>query len=610
MTRTLAARAAAIIVILLASSIAQAAVEDLTDVVPAGAPIVLYVADVPGALDQWAESPAAELWNDPQVKTFFAPLREGLEVDDWDRKVRKETGYGLDEIMAMFTGDLVLYLESIDFDFDHPDDDPEVSIAIMATLGDSAEKFEKLILEQEEKSADAAEDDLDDDGVETIDEIRDFRGVDLHLEVVMDGDAVTDEFGWAVVDGVVVFASPGETLENAVAGILDRGLDDPLRTGANFATVSRHTRNADAWFFLDVEPWVPLLRQAVAEGLAAAQAAGSPFPVDPAILTEALGIESMQAIFATVDLDDSTIAMDLGATFTENRGLIKLLAYGPQEAPRVAYIPVDSDSFSAATFDFGAAWSALEDIVNGINPALMGMAAMQLQSMVSGAGAELDLGRDLLDNLTGEMVSIQNLDGVIGDSIADIELRQDQVVVLGIEQRDALENAIETIKALAGQGSQFFTERDFQGTAIFTLDLPQTEGEAPGPEIAYAVTDRHLWISMGTSATLEKALLKLADKGESVWKLPVVKRSLARLPQGAAAVQYQDLTKLGDVVFRAAAVAGNIDTEDEDGFRLCDPSAIPEPGTFGRYLSSGVSGVWKDDRSLVIRALLLPADRD
>ncbi len=610
MTRTLARCASIFVVILLAVSIGRAAVEDLTDVVPAGSPIVTYVADVPGAMDQWAASPLAELWNNPQVQAFFAPLRNELEVGTWDDVVRKETGYGIDEIKKMFTGDLVVYVESFDFDFDHPDEDAEISIVLLATVGENAAEFEELILKQEEKAEEKDEDDLEDGDTETTREIRDFRGIELHIENVIEDDEIVDEYGWAVVDGVWALGSPSEALEHAVAGILDEGVDNPLRSGTNFATTTKYTRTADAWLFFDIEPWVPLARTALGEGLAAAQEAGSPFPLNPETLMDALGIESMQSVFATLDFDDRVMAMDFGATYTENSGLIKLLAYGPEEAPRSTYIPTDSDSFTVAYFDFESSWSAFVDIMNGINPALMGMAAMQVQSMAQSAGAELDLKRDLLDNLTGEMVSIQNIDGIIGDSFADLELQQDQIVSVGIKQRDALEHAIETLKGMAGQGSEFFSKREFEGHTIFTLDLPQAEGEAPGTEIAYVITDDHLLISVGSPATLEKVLFKLTAKGDSVWKLAEVRRATGRLPDGAAAVQYQDLASVGDVIFRAIALADAIDSEDDEDFRICDPSALPDPGTVGQYLSSGASGVWKDDRSLVIRALVLPTEKE
>ena len=603
MTRTFLHRASLAAAILCVTVSSHAAVDDLTDVVPAGAPVVAYIADVPGAMDEWAASPLADLWNDPQVRKFFAPLRNEVDLDRWNEMVREETGFSMNEIKEMFTGDLVIFIDDLDVVLEEGKEDLDFSMTVLARVGENSENVEKLILEQEAKAA------AEEEG-ETTNEIREFRGINLHIEREFSTDEIIDEIGWAIIDGVLAVASPVESLEHVVADILDGGADDSLRSGTNFATTTKYIRSADSWIFLDVDPWLPLLRAAMTEGLAAAQEAGNPFPVNQTTLMDALGVEAMQTFFASFDFNDQIMDMNVGATYTENRGLIKLIGYGPGNAPRSTYIPLDSDSFTTATFDFQSSWSAFVEIMNGINPSLMGMAAMQLQSMARNAGAEFDLRRDLLDNLTGEIASIQNLEGIIGDTIAELQLDQDQVVVLGIRQHEALENAVETIKGMVGQGSEFFTERDFDGHTIFTLDMPQAEGEEPGGDIAYAITEGHLLISMGTAATLEKVLLKLGDTKTSIWKLPEVRRAVGMLPEGASAVQYQDLRSIGDLVFHAIALADGLHTDDGEDLRICDPSAIPDPGIMGRYFAAGVSGVWKDDRSLLVRALVLPAGKE
>ena len=66
---------------MLTAGLGRASVDDLTEIVPAGAPMVVYVADVPASIGSWEASPLAELWNDPQVRAFFAPLRDELELE-------------------------------------------------------------------------------------------------------------------------------------------------------------------------------------------------------------------------------------------------------------------------------------------------------------------------------------------------------------------------------------------------------------------------------------------------------------------------------------------------------------------------------------------------
>lgn len=595
---------------LLTAGLGQASVDDLTEIVPAGAPMVVYVADVPASIGSWEASPLAELWNDPQVRAFFAPMRNELEIDRWDELVRAETGHGFDEITAMLTGDLVFFVEDFDLSLEENAEDADFRLALAVTVGDNAAEIERMILEQEQKTAEATVEDPDSEASEIRHETREYRGVALHTEKIYEEDELTLETGWAVVEGVWTVATPVDSLERVVAAILDGGLESTVRSGANFDTVGKHLRDADSWFFMDIDPWVPSVRAMVDGGANAAAEAGSPFPLDSAALVDALGIDAMQAVFATFAFADRTMVMNFGATYTEDKGLIKLLAYGPGEAPRPAYIPVDSDTFTTGIVDFADAWAALVAIVNGINPSLMGLASMQFESTLQQAGVELDLKRDLLDNLTGEIASIQNLGGISGETLADLQIEQDQVIIAGIRQREALENVIEGVKTIVGQGSDFFAQREFENHTVFTLEVPQAEGEDPAENIAYVVTDEHLLVSIGSPATLEKVLLKMSSDGESVWKQPRVRRAVGLLPDGASAVQYQDVSATGDLIFHGIAVVDGFGANgDGEDARMCNPEAIPDRGTVGRYIESAVNGVWKNGRELLVRVYVLPAGK-
>ena len=140
--------------------------------------------------------------------------------------------------------------------------------------------------------------------------------------------------------------------------------------------------------------------------------------------------------------------------------------------------------------------------------------------------------------------------------------------------------------------------------------MPQAEGEDPAENIAYVVTDEHLLVSIGSPATLEKVLLKMSSDGESVWKQPRVRRAVGLLPDGASAVQYQDVSATGDLIFHGIAVVDGFGANgDGEDARMCNPEAIPDRGTVGRYIESAVNGVWKNGRELLVRVYVLPAGK-
>jgi hypothetical protein len=506
----------------------------------------------------------------------------------------------LDQVAALLTGQLVIYVESIGFE--STPTDPEIRIGLLADVGDNGAEVEKLLGMVESKTTDD-----DEDNVTASHEIREFRGVDLHVETSSESDETVDDHGWAVVDGVLAIGAPVSTLERAVGGLLDGGIDAPLSAGTGFSTLSSATLAADGWCFVDIEPLAPLLEAAIDTGVETAAAAGNPFPIEPSALMSALGIDAMQAIFATFDLDEQIFDMSFGLTYTDNRGLMKLFAYGPKPAGRPVYVPPDSDSFTAASFDFTAAWEALVDIVNGINPALMGLAAMQLTSMTQEAGVELDLESDLLDNLTGEVTTIQNMGAITGATLAELEIEQSQVFVLGIDDPDAIRRVIAAATQLAGGDTELFNEREVDGRTIQTFATPPIDDETPANQFAYTVADDHLVLSMGEPSLMESTLGRLESTRGSVWKSKRVSRALGHLPSESAAAQFQDLAAIGDLVFRGLAIAERSDLDADREVRICDPSAVPPEGTVARYLDAGVSGVWKTDRSILVRALVLPA---
>ncbi len=102
----------------------------------------------------------------------------------------------------------------------------------------------------------------------------------------------------------------------------------------------------------------------------------------------------------------------------------------------------------------------------------------------------------------------------------------------------------------------------------------------------------------------------MGSRDASIWKQPAVRQAVALLPDGATSIQYQDVAAVGDLIFHGIALFDGFDaTEDGEDVRICDPTAIPDPGTVGKYIESAVNGVWKDDRELLIRVYVLPAEK-
>jgi hypothetical protein len=413
-------------------------------------------------------------------------------------------------------------------------------------------------------------------------------------------DGPREELSWAVFDGLAAMGSEPAVLERIISDVRRGGAAEPLVDSSSYETVERFLSSTDISWFYDLERLMPLVLTAMREEMDSNQA--TMFPVDPDALYSALGLDALRAAFLGVRLDADKLSADMGVSYLQNRGLVKVLAYGPGEAPRPNFIPTDLVSFGTASFDFAAAWGAVEEILNGINPGLLAMGGAQLNTMIQNAGVELDLRRDLLENLGGDIIMGQSPPTLPSETQGQPELfQQSQVVAFSVQQRQSFELVLETLKGMAGQGSELFDEREYLGTTIYTLKLEDATGT-----VAYALTDKHFLLSFGGPTALESMLVSMADPGDSVWKAPKVRSAVSVLPDGAAAISYQDLAVTGLTMFQAIAQMASMSPDGE--LTICDPEEVPSQDVLASYLGPAVSGVYRDQKSLVVRMKVLPAE--
>jgi len=571
---------------------AGAQLASLEQGVPADAVAMVRIHDVSELGAGWKRTPLAALWNDPQVRRWLDSVLEDLAIDDLDADLEEETGYTTDQILEMFTGGAVWYLGPID-DISRltGDDLQSLPAVLLAEVGDNGKAVERLLL------------DLDRDDA---DEIRglppatsEFSGVEIHTEWYQEDGETHDAFAWSVFEGLLAVAMTREAMEGVIADVRKGGVSDAIPSSANFQSAIRHLDSPDALLFINLEALMPLVREAMNEELSGSSQS-SPIPMDPEALYEALGLDQLRAAVAGLSVDAQTVDFDIGMTFTRNTGLVKVLAYGPGEAPRPGLVPADSPAFATARIDFKTGWQAIEEIIGGINPALLGMVRANFAAQVEQAGVELDLRRDVLDNLGGDLIVVRMPPSRTGPS--DLEqppIEASQVLGVSIKQRQSFELAVEALKTIAAAGSELFETRDYLGTTIHTLKMERETGA-----VAYAITDDSLLISIGSTDALEAVLVAASSRGRSAWDDPGVRRAVAALPGGASGLSYQDLAATGATLLELMAAMA---AEDGDP-PLVDPHDVPDPDVIGRYLGPVVTGVYKDDSSILLRSRLLAAE--
>jgi hypothetical protein len=582
----------------------EAASPRIEELIPADATVVLLADDAPNLLEQWQTSPFAQLWNYPEIKAFFAPMREQMRIDDWDEIVKEETGRELDELLGMVTGEIAFYFANLGSVLDEDVDDEEGDgvddevppFALLARVGENASKLESFLEEMDEE----------DEEIEMA--VEDYRGIDLHLEESAESKEPTEEGGWAIADGIAVAAYPTSQLRTLIDSILDGESKSSVTATNAYRSARDVIPSSDVFLVVNLEQIMPAIQDLMNEEIAPEE--GAPLFLDGEAVARALGLEVLQGVFLGIDLEDKTSHLDLGVTYSQNRGLMKLLAYGPGEAPRSPIIPTKATVFGSTAFDFQTFWTSLEEIINSIDPSLLEMGSAQLQAVTSGAGIELDLRRDLLENLGGEIVTIQaeHVDALPGGALS--ALQTNQVLAVSIKQRESFELMLETVKTLIGTGSELFESSDYLDTTIYSLKIPQAgESEGTGeaaPKISYAVTDGFFLLCIGDLAPLHGTLVAMQRSDESVWKRADVVQALASLPSGAAGVSFQDVQTTANTLFTMLATIGAL---EEDGSSLVDPDAVPDSEVVSKYFEASVGGLYKEEGRIVFRSRTLAAER-
>lgn len=556
------------------------------------APLIVMVHDVPSLLAQWDQSPWAKTWNDEQVKRFFAPLRATWKVDEWATSSRDKTGYTFNELLAFATGDAILVVSDIDFT---PGKEPTVFVGI--DLGDNASKVEEVIAKVNKDSS-------------QTEEVTDFSGVPVHAVQPSDKSPRKDGKSpvWAITEGKLLVSLSKDAVMSAIDGVKSGGVSNPWGKSERFAQLQQRTGETHLSLVVNVEALYPAIKNLMeAQKKNNSEQSAGPFGLDPQSLLPALGIDAWRDFYASVRLRDDATEMRGGLTYSEARGIVKLLAYhdGPPQTP--TFVAANWISVSTSKYSLKEAFAAVEEILENFSPALSGM----VQGQIRGVNKQLsiDLKRDLIGSLGDTLIAANtvspNAAAGAQPGLEDFE----QLFAISLDNQDVFTKAIDAVKRSMGpQADTLFTSTDYLGQTIFSFNNP-----TPGAKgISYAIAKGYFFLGVGSAAPIRAALQGMAGDQPTLWKKPEVSAAFAQLPANAMAFQYQDVRSMIGSLFKTLSSAASMmnrqslasdDSDDEPADdadsastpkrrkkasapkTLIDPSAQPDAATISKYWS-------------------------
>ena len=571
----------------------------LINIVDENAPVVISVHDVPALLKNWEKSPWALTWNDEQMKKFLAPLRARMKIDEWDEQCKAECGYTVRELIAMAKGEALVALTGTDFAMGDEPNPADIPLIFAIEIGDNAPKVAKII---------TANDDKEHTTVHT----EEFAGVTIHIYVKSEEKGGGEEFAWAMADGVWLLSPSKATLQKSIDTLQKGKAAAALVESVRYLQIKKQGGDANVTFLVNMQSFYPALKK-MAE--ARAEKSGSqPLGMTTDALLTALGLDAIKDFYFSINMGEAATEFNGGLTYSEQRGILKLIAYRDGPAAQPAFVSAKWITVASMRFSLLDVYTAIRELLDNMNPAIGGLVQGQIKGLNKQLG--IDLERDLLGSLGDELI-VANATHPGASPDAPVPLTEyDQLYAISLQNAAAFTNAVEALKRMMGpQADKLFEKRDYLNQAIYTYAGPKTAGQKG---FSYSVTPKYLFIAAGTPAVIETALQGLDGKQPTLWQKPEVKEALADVPSKACMIQYQNTrAMMGSLVetlvqfapmlaskTKADEEADESDKKPESDKSPFDLSAKPDSATLAKYWNNAAGYAWRDSQGVYFHSKL------
>jgi hypothetical protein len=323
----------------------------------------------------------------------------------------------------------------------------------------------------------------------------------------------------------------------------------------------------------------------------------------------------LRDLYLTVDMGEGATNLSGGLTYSELRGLLKLIAYRDGPVTQPSFVSEKWITVSTACFSLQDAYAGLKGFLEALNPMISGIAQAQIKNLNQQLG--IDLERDLIGS-TGHNIIAANAmrPGANVDTPAPLT-EFDQLYAVELVNAPSFTKAIEALKSMMGpQAEKMFEKREYLGQTIYTVMMPKQPGQKG---ISYAITPKYLFVAAGSAAVLETALQGLDGKHPTLWQKPEVKAALAEVPASASGFQYQNtramvgsmietFVQLAPMLAAKTKAASDEDGAAEDAKPAAgnsgpfDVSAKPDAATLAKYWSNAAGYVWRDTQGLYVHS--------
>jgi len=524
-----------------------------------------------------------ELWNHEQMRAFLeTPLKKWAEEKE---KMKKESGFDLDEVLEVATGQVALAVQGIDVETDEPS-----GVVLLADVGENAAKLRELAAAAEKRMGDR---------YRRLEE--DFRGVMLVVYRPEEGaapdaadeddeggveiDAKLEPKAWFVHENLFAMADDTEPLKRLLARRA-AGPEGSLAERELYRRARARTgRSPDLCVWVDGPNIVDSLRRAEIIDK-------EDWPV-----AEALGLAAVRGLCLQGRLSSEGVFFDMFMPVGgEKRGLLKFWAGENDVVAPPAWVPADAIVASATHLDLNEIYKEVLRVAEAIEEGNAAMVEGAMEKMKQQLG--VDLKQDVLGSLGKRFTTYMkapdpNAPGAMvpaGPGGGFIPMQQ-IVMAVSVTDQQALEGAL--AKLTARMPPQMMQESTYLGVKLRSFTMLQQMGMGMVP--TFAVLPDQLVLAMRADDVRE-LIARYGKETPSLADTEKFQRAVEGMPADRMSVAFDDVPRS----IRHGTFAGMLEAAPQ-AQAIFDMDRFPSGDLLAKYLGEGASMIVNAEDGIVYR---------
>jgi len=557
---------------------------------------ILKIDDASALRESFKQSQFGQLWSDPGMKSWRDEFAGRL--NEAGQSLKSKLGVTYKELLELPQGAASFAIVQRD--------DPKlpVSILLTADVGSNTDKMTEVLTKATEQSKEK--------GASVSNET--FKGATLHViqppAKKADGEANKDELPetpviWTNQGSVFIVGSDVDAAKDLIANL--GGRTDSLASNDSYlkAQTKLGTKVHVSWF-IDLAKALKLITQ----GAVNANKGNAAQAQQVETMIQLTGLQGLKAAAGSFVLNEGnfdSVTKTVILAPGQAQGLLKIFNFPKVSLKPENWVPATVASYQSWSWDLDNAYTAINDLVNMIQPGMLQVLEQQLVGPNGGEGLKFQ--NDLFGPLGNRITMISDFKKPIKED------NQRMVLAVALDDSKAFQNTLNKLIGIAGGTPK---KREFQGTTIYDFEIPEVPNnpnlgntrQFKGP-ISVTVAKNSVFVS--SEPTLLEQVLRggdanLADSPayQSVAKeMPEQVSSLTFVrPEEQARLSY-DMVKSGqfEKALQGAAVAGGPDLGDFS--KIIDKDKLPDFSIFAKYLSQGGSFGMQDEDGFTLTGFTL-----